>query len=172
MRTLTLACAALLAAWIAAPHLAQADSPTAAETREMRDRLDDLDQAGVPLDHIIYIDRAKLTPEQVENLKKYRTVKGKNWKGMSDEQKKTAIDNTKTANPKYFVDLRTGDVYSIADDAAFDQIVKDADNIPDGILTDEQKKKRAELQEEAKKQSTGQGHADARRGGGGDRDRD
>lgn len=137
----------------------------------MRDRLDDLDKAGVPLDHIIYIDRSKLSPEQVENLKKYRVVKAKNWKGMSDEQKKTAIDNARAANPNYFVDLRTGDVYSIADDAAFDQAVKGSDNIPGGILTDEQKKKRAELQEEAKKQSTSQGHADARRGGV-DHDRD
>jgi len=165
MKKLLLALAVLVAAWTAPPQLAQADSPTAAETKEMQDRLTDLNTAGVPLDHIIYVDLSKLTPDQVANLKKYKIIKGKNWKGMNADAKKTAIDNAKTANPNYFVDLRTGDVYSISDDAAFDQTVKAADNIPGGILTDDQKRERARLQEDAKKQNTGQGHADARRGG-------
>lgn len=124
--------------------------------------------------YVIFSDPDQMDTYLRDNLKSHRVIKGKDWDAMSDEQKKTAIDNLKKNNPNnYYIDLRTGDICSFAGESALRGAFVRSDSdlggrlvIPDGILTDEEKSERTRLQMEDLKRRASQppenpGHASA-----------
>lgn len=129
--------AVLIQIGVAVRKVSADDAPiiSDADWKKAREVLDEMKEAGVPLDHVRFAP-PDLTPDEKERLKRYRVVKYKDWKAMDDAARRAALDNVKNLNENYFVCLPDGNVYSITDDDDFEGRATNYDQWPAGFLTD------------------------------------